>query len=45
MVCGAPVRWSKYTTGLFEENPLMKNCGTPWKEGEIRLEVDKSIFS
>ena len=29
--------------GLFEENPLMnKIVGSPWKEGEIRLEVDKT---
>ena len=30
--------------GLFEENPFMKNWGLPWKEGEIRLEVDKIFF-
>ena len=28
--------------GLFEENPLMKNCGITL-EREIRLEVDKEI--
>ena len=22
----------------------MKNCGSLWKEGEIRLEVDKTLF-
>ena len=27
--------------GLFEENPLKKIEGSPWKEGEIRLQVDK----
>ena len=27
--------------GLFEENPPMKNCGSPWKEGIVKLEVDK----
>ena len=29
---------------LFEENPLWKIMGSPWKEGEIRLEVDKAYF-
>ena len=29
---------------LFEENPLMKIFGSPWKEGEIRLEVDKILL-
>ena len=32
-----------YRRGLFEENPLMKIVGSPWKEGEIRLEVDKKF--
>ena len=27
--------------GSFEEKPLRKIVGPPWKEGEIRLEVDK----
>ena len=29
--------------GLFEETPLLKNYGIPWKEGIVRLEVDKII--
>ena len=30
--------------GLFEEIPLLKIVGSPWKEGEIRLGVDNVSF-
>ena len=30
--------------GLLKENPFMKIVGQPWKEGEIRVEVDKYHF-
>ena len=30
--------------GLIEEIPFTKIVGPPWKEGEIRLGVDKVIF-
>ena len=31
--------------GLFEKNSLMKIVESPWKEGEIRLEVDNVSIS
>ena len=30
--------------GVFEEIPFWKIVGLPWKEGEIRLGVDKKVF-
>ena len=30
--------------GLFEENTLMKNYGSPSIEGKVRLEVNKVLF-
>ena len=29
---------------VFEEILFMKNMGPPWKEGEIRLEVNKVCY-
>ena len=39
--CGAPVRWSKYTTFVVQINP--QNLGTPTKREDDQIKKKKKI--